>query len=699
MIYFIFCIHNHQPAGNFEHVIERAYQRSYLPCLRIISKYPWFKVSIHTSGFLLDWLCMNHPEYIELLSSMKERGQVEIMGGGYYEPILSVIPPGDGYDQIKTFSARLKKVFGVDVKGAWLAERVWEPHLPYLLSKAGIRYVVVDDYHFIKAGLKREELGGYYVTEDMAGAIRVFPGSERLRYLIPFEPRERFIEHLRWLEQNLEKGNAVVYADDGEKFGIWPGTYRWVYQEGWLEGFIKGIEKERHWLRPVTFCEYMEREPPIGRIYLPTTSYMEMGEWSLPSSASFEYAGVVEGLEREGRDEIRRFVQGGIWRNFFAKYPEANWMHKRMLMVSRYVSEAMDDLKEYRLYASASRYLYMAQCNDAYWHGVFGGLYLPHLRAEIYRNLLRAENIVESMRSDRKRPLFKRVDMDGDLSDEVLIGTERMNLFFKPSEGGSLVEMDLKPLEINLLNTLARWQEGYHLKLKETESQPATEKAVSIHNIVRTAKVGELCFDTHRRVSLMEHFIRNDESFDAFYTSRYTELGDFFNGTYHTELTDSSLILSRKGTVDGLQVRLTKDIHPTGASTFVVSYRIENLSERDMDCRMGVEFNIILPGCNGRDCVLRAIPGGGDLPVDSHGEVEDVKGIVLVDRTVPVSFTVESSAPFLLWRFPVETVSFSESDLERIYQGSCFLFLFTVSLERGGVMERSLTVAIDREGG
>ena len=101
MTYFIFCIHNHQPAGNFDYVLEHAYSKAYEPMLKRLHEKPFFKFSFHISGFLLDWLCQNRPGYVELLKAMVKRGQVEIMGGGYYEPILSVIPPDDRSGQIQ----------------------------------------------------------------------------------------------------------------------------------------------------------------------------------------------------------------------------------------------------------------------------------------------------------------------------------------------------------------------------------------------------------------------------------------------------------------------------------------------------------------------------------------------------------------------------------------------------------------------
>src|SRR3990167_585989 len=481
---FIFCIHNHQPVGNFEHVIEESYQNAYLPFIRAIEKHPSIKLSFHITGYLLDWLLEHHKEYIEMLREMIQRGQVEMMGGGYYEPILAVIPPHDRIGQIQMMSDKLEKLFGKRPRGMWLAERIWEPQLPVYLKEAGIEYGVVDDYHFIKAGLRKEELAGYYITEDMGDPLKIFPGNERLRYIIPFEAVERFIEHVRWASA-LGPNPAVIFADDGEKFGTWPGSHQWVYNEGWLDRFLNAVTENSAMIKPVTFSEYIDNNDPMGRVYLPTTSYMEMGEWALPPEASETYTNLLNEVKSWSDGErVLRFLQGGFWRNFFAKYPEANWMHKRMLFVSEEVQRNGETGKRGNgdkpspllpFSDSPTHHLYMAQCNDAYWHGIFGGLYMPHLRTAVYENLIKAENLLEerggktSKETEKRRsgereinspiprfphsPIHHIVkDFDADTFPEIFVRTSKLNLFFSPHNGGSIIELDYRPKTVNLSN-------------------------------------------------------------------------------------------------------------------------------------------------------------------------------------------------------------------------------------------------------
>ena len=185
-VYLIIGVHNHQPVGNFGFIFEEAYQKAYLPFMNILEKHPSIKMTFHYSGVLLEWILVNHPEFFEKLRKLVKSGQVEFMTGGFYEPIFPMIPDRDKKGQIKLMTEFIRSNLGYDPKGLWLPERVWEPSLPKPLAESGVEYTVTDDYHFMKIGKKADELNGYYLTEEQGFPVKVFPISEKLRYLIPF---------------------------------------------------------------------------------------------------------------------------------------------------------------------------------------------------------------------------------------------------------------------------------------------------------------------------------------------------------------------------------------------------------------------------------------------------------------------------------------------------------------------------------
>ena len=221
----LFGIHNHQPVGNFDHVFEELYQKCYRPYLDVLKDFPRLKTSAHFTGPLLEWLKKNHPDLIKLLRDLAAEKRLEIFSGGFYEPILSSLPEDDAIGQIRMMNDFIQDEFDYSPRGLWLAERIWTPDLPKVISAADLEYTVLDDTHFYFAGLEEKQIKGYFVTKKTGTPLCVFPISKTLRYSIPFDLPEKTLERLRHFKDDLGF-DAVTYADDGEKFGGWPDTYK-----------------------------------------------------------------------------------------------------------------------------------------------------------------------------------------------------------------------------------------------------------------------------------------------------------------------------------------------------------------------------------------------------------------------------------------------------------------------------------------
>ncbi|HZF71764.1 alpha-amylase/4-alpha-glucanotransferase domain-containing protein, partial [Sulfuricurvum sp.] len=362
----LFGIHMHQPVDNFEWVIELGIKTCYEPFFEVMSRYPEFKFSVHCSGWLMERIEQLRPALYEKILMLAEKGSIEFFSAGYYEPILSVIPSDDRVAQIGRLNDSIKERFSQVPQGLWLTERVWESALIPDLDRAGIKYTVMDDYHFQCAGFDKEVLDGYFMSEEGGVPMGLFPISQKLRYAIPFLNVESAIRAIK--SYNRENDSAAIIFDDAEKFGMWPGTHEWVYEKGWLEKFVQTVLADdaietRH------YGEYFKSNHPRGIAYLPNVSYYEMGEWSLKADDALALEALKEemGLERYEREGVK-FLKGGTWKNFFVKYPESNRLHKRTIELSRAFHTGEGDFE---------LPLHKAQTNDSLWHGVFGGLYLP----------------------------------------------------------------------------------------------------------------------------------------------------------------------------------------------------------------------------------------------------------------------------------------------------------------------------------
>ena len=206
---------------------------------------------------------------------------------------------------------------------------------------------------------------------------------------MPFRFQEP-IETINYLKSMASEKDdrVIVMADDAEKFGVWPGTHENCFGENkWLDRFFSALDENKDWLQTTTFENYYKSNKPKGRIYLPTVSYFEMSEWTLPAKEGENFSDLVHDFENSGKiDKSRQFLRGGMWRNFQNIYDESNWMQKRVSDLS-FIFEKYKKKLDKKNRKLAQEHLWKAQCNCAYWHGVFGGLYLPHLRHGIYENL------------------------------------------------------------------------------------------------------------------------------------------------------------------------------------------------------------------------------------------------------------------------------------------------------------------------
>ena len=709
-INFVFCVHNHQPVGNFDFVFEDALEEAYLPFLTTLSRHPSIKMALHVSGALLEWMENHRPDYLLLIRELAQRGQLEIMTGGFYEPILPSVPDEDKSAQILKLSSFIEEKFGSKASGLWLAERVWEPTLPSVLAKSGVEFTVVDDSHFKSAGLSEGELFGYYLTEDEGSVIKIFSGSKRLRYLIPFANPEETLTYMREKASESE-GALLVFADDGEKFGVWPGTAKLCYEEKWLEKFLVMLEENSDWVNVVTFSEYVSRHGPLGWVFLPTASYAEMMEWCLPVEAQVEYHEFLGKLKAGGHlERYEGFVKGGFWRNFFTRYPESNWMHKRMLFARRNVLSVSKDGAERgsvksrnrsgpevpeRVFHAAMNEVWRAQCNCAYWHGVFGGLYLPHLREAIYRHLLRAENMmIEARGASGTLPAAERVDVDGDGEEEILLQNREIACFVSPGRGGAVVELDLRPRELNLINTLARRREAYHSRMAPSSEQHGTGSAESIHDAVKAKeeKLEKFLFyDRFPRACFLDHFLSPETSPREAFESRFDDLGDFARGSYAVKepLGEGRVVLHRTGIVRtkcgdakvGIEKILTV---PPGRSSVAVSYSLSFPEKLPLDLLFVSELNLLIPSGGGAHCRAETAGSGSrEVKLLSPAEFESVSKLEFRDENVGLEASVAFDRPAVIWQFPVQSVSLSESGLERVYQATCAMAVWPLASGTG----------------
>ena len=626
-IRFCFGVHLHQPVGNFDSVFEEHLRDVYRPLVGRLAERGFLPAVLHLSGPLLEWLETHDSAYLDLLGTLAADGKLELLLSGFYEPVLASLPRPDRIGQIAWMRDAIERRFGVRAQGLWLTERVWEPELAADLAEAGVRYALVDDRHFLVTGFAPEQLHAHWRTESDGRGLALFPIDEHLRYLIPFQPPEDTAAYLRRLRAAGHR--LAVLADDGEKFGGWPGTKEWVYQRGWLDRFIATLQVliDGGEVRLSTLTEALDTLPSAGLAYLPTASYREMEAWSLPPEPALRLGRLEAELgETRMAGPDAALLRGSHWRNFLAKYPESNRMHKKMQALSALCRARGEP-------PSVRRAIGRAQCNDAYWHGVFGGLYLPHLREAVWANLAAAEAELRQ----GEPVVWESADYDGDGHDELLVHGARFSAVVSPWRGGAIEELTRFATGVNHANTLTRRREAYHQEAvdrKQSAADAPQGSTPSIHDIEAAMRLTELPpVDRDPRAVLVDRVLPGSLS-----------EADHVRGAFEPVWSGAAVPrTSRASTFEGgVEIVLLS-----------ASPRVEKRLRFSADGQVTADY--------------RWDPA--DFPADAHFAPE----LSLAGGLVPATNAPES------WQFPITTVAKSERGFDETAQGVSFTPRWPVS--------------------
>ncbi|HUQ78338.1 MAG TPA: alpha-amylase/4-alpha-glucanotransferase domain-containing protein [Patescibacteria group bacterium] len=681
-------LHNHQPVGNFGWVIAETYDRAYLPMVDALERHPGIRLALHYTGPLLAWLRAERPDFVDRLRALVARDQVEILGGGWYEPVLAALPERDRVGQLVRMADELEGTFGRRPCGAWLAERVWEPDLPTALVSAGYDWTVLDDAHFRAAAIPEDDLWGSYTTDDQGKVLTVFGTEQGLRYRIPFAEVDDVIGYLR--DHATDDGERLgTMGDDGEKFGAWPTTWDHCWGEGrWVERFFDALDANANWLTTMPPSDWTVGHRPVGRVYLPTGSYAEMGEWALPADEGHLYGETLRRARAEHRPEAR-WLRGAIWRNFQVRYREINDLHKQMLAASDFV----DGLAPGAPRTEALDHLFAGQSNDPYWHGLFGGIYLPDLRVANLSHLIAAEDL--AVGAGAASGVLRDVDLDG--HDEVVLAGPGQFVTVKLEEGGGIARWDLRAAGHPLAAVMRRRPEAYHQTLRDHETggqgdDPETTEGgapASIHDIVMVKQEGLLAhlrYDGYERRSGLIRLLAPATTADEALAGTAEELGDLRDGPWAVEALEAHRVSARRAgsirCVSGatVPVEATRTIEIGGGRldprldlTIGIVHR-GSPDDEPLDVLVAVEWSTMLLGGGGNPSAWLEV-GGRRTGHDATRTETGIRGVRAGNDVLGV--TVETTADHAVdaWIGPIQTVSNSEAGFELVYQGSTTLLV------------------------
>jgi alpha-amylase len=439
-----------------------------------------------------------------------------------------------------------------------------------------------------------------------------------------------------------------------------------------------------------------------------------MTEWALsPESSPAFGRGLGQFEALADGDQLRPFFKaGGYWRNFKARYPESDEMYCRMLGVSQRLAALETSPQSDPDYLDLARQeLYRGQCNCPYWHGSFGGLYLPHLRNAVYRSLIAAHNALDDAEG-RAGPRVSALvgDFNLDARQEVRLENNRLIAFVRPALGGHVYELDVRHNMTNVLATLDRRPEAYHAAIREAALRRAGGSDGSPREAEDTSS-GQLCsiqqgldrrivYDRYPRKALVDHFYPFDVTLDDLVACGDVERGDFALGTYLAKLERDAnriaLVMERPGRAHGHSIRLRKTIElSTGSPALSIRYELDDVPAGAC-LHFAVEINLAAMAGHVADRYYSDLSGSELGMLDARLDMNHCRGLAVTDEWLDLSIGLTWSKSAGLWCFPIETVSQSEGGFEGVHQSSAVIPHWHATADERGHWDVAIRCRLDR---
>ncbi len=668
--YLVLGCHNYLSIGASDRDFSYRYENLYKPFLRLLNEYEDIRAVLHHSGVVFEWIESNHPEYFILLRELVKRKQIEMLGGGFYEPIFSVIPNSDKLGQIEKLTTYIRAQFGRRPRGAWIPEMVWEPNLAYTLRNSGMEYTILNDNQFLLSGLGKNEIYRPVIVEDQGKLITVFPNSMELLKTTVAETPQNVIDRIKAISINVDNPVVVlIFNDDYILERMEQTDNEWVI--GWVKGFFDEIVKNKDWIEPVLPLLYLKDIYPLQKVYIPESSYREMSYWSLTRERQRNYIIARDDLERIKNGKV--FLRGGFFRQFLSKYRDINLIYSRMIHTHLLVNQIRGDKYKKR---SAQNELWKGQCNSVYWHGKDSGIYDNQLRKRVYRSFIEAEKVARTGNGFLPSIIVTDFDMDGCM--EYLYQGKFINAFVH-SVGGMIIELDYFPKAWNYFDSMMRREEPYH-----------------------NSEVKSRGYDWYIRKSFIDHFMPQSTVSGDFFTMKYVELGDFILRKYKLDSLDRDKKIISLFRTGKLQIDGRKKLFKVEKSfqfkrrEIVATYKLNNLTENQLHFSFGVEFNLGLPIVGGTRIVVTDVDNRFfDNDRESEFEINGVKSLTVFDEANEVSMGLSANNTFDLWSSPLYTYSYGKNRLLRIYQATTLVLKWDISITPFGRVTRKISFKIN----
>lgn len=397
------------------HEIERMTKTFFGNILELMEETALDKVNIYLSGRFLEALRKVNGAILAGVLDRTKSGQMEWLGGGFYDPVFPIIPKESQDLQIKKHLELVDKILGVRPRGFVLPSYVWETECIDLLSRNGFEFTCLKQYQLQDSLWRYGTDKGFWTLEDRGQVVKVLSSSQQLARHFVDGQYKRFVDHLD------EMADATSFAQLDLPF---LRQKKGRFEESWfdhLKKLLKRIKQSELELSFKTLSSHLDEQISGGAIHL------------LPS------VGKSLGLKEHQ----------ATCRDLLILQPECNFIHKKMIHLHREINrfenqKIKQELMELLL-PTQSLYYYR---NSAKAGGV------RHLedRQDIHTRLIHIEDKLRRY-SEVEGVQVEIVDFFGNGSKEVMLGNDKLGVVVEHRRGGVLRSFDYRPARLNLINS------------------------------------------------------------------------------------------------------------------------------------------------------------------------------------------------------------------------------------------------------
>jgi len=418
--------YNHLPEGLSDAEFESTYQTCYRPFLSALNRFPEIQATLYFSGSLLRRFELLHPEYLMLLEEMSARRQIELLGGGFYAPLLPLIPGSDRLGQIEMMTTYLRKSFGRRPRGCWLSEFAWEPWLASTLQTSGMDYTFLTQTQFREA-LGREDIDLTPVmTEDQGRCITVLPVLDcSTAFGSPVGLAEA-------AESACATAFTAIMAPGEGIRALWEASGK-ESPDLYMEQTFAWFRKNALELETTTPSKYLKSKRVTSKLYFPGSA-----------SCAFMTDSATPGTD----------PACGSMRRAIVRYASSEALYSKMFYVHLLIGQLRGDKSRKK---TAVEDLWKGQCGNAYWRAPHGGIDDPSIRMAAYQSLIDAE--LTTRQKDVFVPGIIRADMDFDGAREYIYQGLDLNSYVHPM-GAVIMEIDALKARQNLCDVFVDAPEG-----------------------------------------------------------------------------------------------------------------------------------------------------------------------------------------------------------------------------------------------